>query len=810
MNILVAAPYLPYEGIPHAGGSYLLRHLEGLIRAGHRVALIVPGTPEQRANAPLAPEWLTVILGPDVLAGRTRSRWLRDAAYRRAMNSPPAPNAESLRSVVNAGLIERARSADVVELHWAEYARFASVLRRAAVSTPIAVIEHDVDLEAGSQRVRANANGYRRVLGLLTAPLTRQKERRGLMEADVVLVFKQADEDVLRKAGIATHVHVIDPWLDEPDSAAGERRARSVLFTGALWRRENEDGVVWFLEHVWPLVRAEVPDATFTVAGAAPTDRLRAAAGAPGVDVVADVPDLLPYYRTASAFVAPLFVRGGLKFKVPQAMICGLPVVASTAAAEGVVGVAPAGCLWGVMDDPQEMASSLIGALTEPERAARVGAEAAEWCREFYSFPRSIDRLLAIYSGLAGRQRQRLAAGARATSQLPVEDLGHSDGAVPQMQQSPPASRRRTAIVHEWLDSLAGSEKVFLALADLLPASDLYALTVSPAMQEQLHRRGLTVRTTWLDTPFARAHRGLTLPLMPLAWQTLRPLVKGDDYDLVISSHHAYADSNRIGRRAGHHLVYVHTPARYVWSPELDERGGNPGVRVARPLLQGLDLRAARGVTEFAANSTAVRDRIHRYYHRDARVIYPPVDLEHFVPGSGDTGLDVERGYLLSVGRFIPYKRHDLALRLSADVGVPVVLAGHGPEERALRVLAADLGVEAHFCIKPDDDRLRAIYQGASALVFVGLEDFGIVPVEAQACGTPVIGLAAGGTLDTVVPGVSGALVSESYELGELREALQECRALSRSGVAASARRFSSEVFRQRILEWISDSTGGL
>lgn len=404
MNILAAAPYLPYEGIPHAGGAYLLRHLEGLTRAGHSVALIVPGTPEQRANAPLAPAWLTVILGPDVLARRTRSQWLRDAAYRRAMNSPPAPSAESLRSVVNAGLIGRARSADVVELHWAEYARFASLLRRAAVTTPIAVVEHDVDLKAGAQRVRDNARGYRRVLGLLTVPLARQKERRGLIDADVVLVFKQADEKVLRQAGIATNVHVVDPWLDEPDSAAGERRQRSVLFTGALWRRENEDGVVWFLEQVWPLVRAEVPNATFTVAGSAPTARLRAAAGGPGIDVVADVPDLLPYYLTASVFVAPLFVRGGLKFKVPQAMVCGLPVVASSAAAEGVVDVAPSGCLWAVTDDPQEMAKGLIGALADPERAARAGAEAARWCREFYSFPRSIDRLLAVYSGLAASE----------------------------------------------------------------------------------------------------------------------------------------------------------------------------------------------------------------------------------------------------------------------------------------------------------------------------------------------------------------------------------------------------------------------
>lgn len=402
MKILAVAPYVPYDGILHAGGSYLLHHLHGLSRLGNRVSLIIPGSPTQLAKVPLAPAWLDVIVGPHVLEGRTRTRRVRDAVYRRAMNSPPAPPAENLRSVVGAGLVERARGADVVELHWAEYARFASVLRRAEIATPICVVEHDVDLEAARQRALDHASGYRRRLGLMTAPLARMRERRGLIDADLVAVFKPADEHVLRRAGVRTPIQLIDPWLDVPSGPDPVRRPGSVLFAGALWRRENEEGLMWFLERVWPRVHAAVPEATLQLVGAGPTERLQAAArSTSGVDLVGEVPDLLPYYRSAATFVAPLFVRGGLKFKVPQAMLCGLPVIATSVAVEGVAEVAPVDALWAATDDPAQMAAGLVAALTDEAAAAQVGRTAAHWSRTFYSFPRSIARLNEAYQDLA-------------------------------------------------------------------------------------------------------------------------------------------------------------------------------------------------------------------------------------------------------------------------------------------------------------------------------------------------------------------------------------------------------------------------
>jgi hypothetical protein len=171
VRILAVAPYVPYEGILHAGGSYLLHHFEEMTRLDNQVTLVVPGTPAQLGNVRLAPKWLDVVTGTPVVDGRTPTRRMLDAAYRRAMNCPPSPTVESLRSVRRAGLTELASEADIVELP--EYARFASVLRRAHVRTPISIVEHDVELETARQRVRDHASGYRRWLGTLTAPLVR-------------------------------------------------------------------------------------------------------------------------------------------------------------------------------------------------------------------------------------------------------------------------------------------------------------------------------------------------------------------------------------------------------------------------------------------------------------------------------------------------------------------------------------------------------------------------------------------------------------------------------------------------------------
>jgi glycosyltransferase involved in cell wall biosynthesis len=308
--------------------------------------------------------------------------------------------ASTLRGFNACGFAEEARRADVVELHWLNSTIVLGPLRRAGVRTPVSVVAHDVDLEASHSLLAAVGTRRQRIAAGLLGPLRRAVLCRDLRTADVVYVFKAADEDVLRRGGVRAPVEVLAPNLEiavrtEPP------RPGVVLFTGAMWRPENDHGVRWFLDSVWPRVVEAAPHATFTVAGARPSAELQARSGRHGVVVTGDVPSLTPYYLAASAFVAPLFVAGGLKFKVVQAMAFGLPVVATRIAAAGIADAEPPGPLWAVTDVAEEMAMRLIDLLDRPEAGAALGSDAARWVEEHLSFAASMGRVVTRYATLA-------------------------------------------------------------------------------------------------------------------------------------------------------------------------------------------------------------------------------------------------------------------------------------------------------------------------------------------------------------------------------------------------------------------------
>jgi glycosyltransferase involved in cell wall biosynthesis len=354
------------------------------------------------------------------------------------------------------------------------------------------------------------------------------------------------------------------------------------------------------------------------------------------------------------------------------------------------------------------------------------------------------------------------------------------------------------AIAHEWLAARAGSEKVFETLAETFPSADLYALTRDPEVPYELG--GRPVRTSFLDQGALRERRDLTLPLMPAAWRLLGARAS---YDTVVTSSLACAKGFAPGRSAAHYC-YCHAPMRYAWQPEIDSRShpAGPLVDVALGWLRRWDRRSADWVDSFAANSTAVRQRIRDFYDRDAEVIHPPVDTEFFTPGDG--GSPSEKPYVFAISRFIPYKRTDLAIEAATRAGLPIVVAGSGPLEGDLRATAERVGADARFEIQPSDERLRELYRGAAALVFPALEDLGMIPVEAQACGTPVVGLDEGGTRDTVVQGRTGLRVKDQTAdaFAEALEAVvahppdpAECR--------SHAETFSRPRFIERVKDWI-------
>jgi glycosyltransferase involved in cell wall biosynthesis len=354
---------------------------------------------------------------------------------------------------------------------------------------------------------------------------------------------------------------------------------------------------------------------------------------------------------------------------------------------------------------------------------------------------------------------------------------------------APPLAERSVALVHEWFGTTGGSEKVFRSLGHLIPHADRFVLWRDPGTPGDL-------RQSWLARTPLRRSKALALPVMPLAWRTLTRR----SYDVVLSSSHAFAHTVKVNPDA-RYLSYVHSPARYLWSPGYDGRGGNPLLAGPRRLLQAADLRLSRHVHAYAANSLEVRDRIRRYWNRDAVVINPPVDIGYFSAAPA-ADRDQNRDYLLGVGRWVPYKRFDLMIAVAEAAGVPLVIAGSGPEERRLRELAARASIEVTIVEQPDDAALRRLYWGSRALLYPTHEDFGIVPVEAQACGTPVIGLRRGGLLETVVDGGTGYLVDAEDDL-----AAQVARVdtLDRGRIRTRAEAFAPEVFAARVTAWLSD-----
>jgi glycosyltransferase involved in cell wall biosynthesis len=206
-------------------------------------------------------------------------------------------------------------------------------------------------------------------------------------------------------------------------------------------------------------------------------------------------------------------------------------------------------------------------------------------------------------------------------------------------------------------------------------------------------------------------------------------------------------------------------------------------------------------VHAYAANSHEVRTRITRFWRRDATVVHPPVDTDFFTPGEAP-----DRDYLLGVGRWVRYKKFDLMIDVARAARMPLVLAGFGPEEGRLRRRAADAGIPVTFVIRPDRQRLRALYGNARALLYPAHEDFGIVPVEAQACGTPVLGLGRGGLLETVIDGETGFL-TDTADPDAYVPLVRRLDELRPDRIRRHAETFSHARFAQRLTRWIDDAT---
>jgi glycosyltransferase involved in cell wall biosynthesis len=367
----------------------------------------------------------------------------------------------------------------------------------------------------------------------------------------------------------------------------------------------------------------------------------------------------------------------------------------------------------------------------------------------------------------------------------------------------------RVALIHDWLTGMRGGEKALEVFCEIFPRADLFTLVYLPGTTSPLIEQRTVTRSAIHWLPFAGKLYREYLPLFPMAVEQFDL----DGYDLVISTSHCAAKSVVVTGRA-RHICYCLTPMRYAWD-QFDayfgpDRVGRLGNMVLRPVLAGLARwdRATEGrVHRYLAISQYVARRIALYYNRQSTLVYPPVDTEFYTPAPQPSASPPR---FLVVSALVPYKRVDLAMMAARQAGVQLAVVGNGPERGNLEKLAGD-GVE--LLGWRTDEEIRELYRSSTAAILPGEEDFGIVPVEAQAAGRPVIALGRGGALDTVIDGETGVLFGDTT-VDSLAQAMRRAATIpwDAARIRQHAERFSRARFvtevRQIIDETLSAPVG--
>jgi glycosyltransferase involved in cell wall biosynthesis len=351
----------------------------------------------------------------------------------------------------------------------------------------------------------------------------------------------------------------------------------------------------------------------------------------------------------------------------------------------------------------------------------------------------------------------------------------------------------KIAIVHDYLNQAGGAERVVGTLHTMFPNAPIFTTILDRASLWDV-LRDADIRTSWMQKlPLLKRHFKAYLLFYPGAIERfdLR------EYDLVISSSSAFGKA-AITRRDAVHVCYCHTPMRFVWDYERymeREQYGSSVRAVLVPVLKRFrswDVKTSVRPTQYVANSTVVADRIRRFYGRESIIVPPPVAVQRFTP------VENPEDFYLIVSRLNPYKRVDLVVKAFNDLGRPLVIIGDGPDRATLEGLAKP---NIKFLGRLPDPEVAQYYARCRALLFPGDEDFGIVPLEANAAGRPVLAYKAGGALDTVVDGKTGIFFSELTP-ESLTEAVlrSESTAWDSSAIRRHAEDFAEPHFRERFM----------
>jgi glycosyltransferase involved in cell wall biosynthesis len=349
------------------------------------------------------------------------------------------------------------------------------------------------------------------------------------------------------------------------------------------------------------------------------------------------------------------------------------------------------------------------------------------------------------------------------------------------------------ALVHDWITNVSGAERVLLAIKDIFPEAVIYTSVYKEDSAQAFS--DFEIRTTYLQNyPVFQNRREALIPYAPLAFESLDL----SNFDLVISNT-TFAAKGIITKPETVHICYCHTPTRYLWEQQIDSRasqGRFSGVRRRiSNKLRVWDYAAAQRPDYFIANSETVRKRIKKYYNRDSKVVYPPVETNRFHSTASDTVSD----YYLYVSRLVDYKRADIVVEAFNINGRNLRIVGNGPEKAKLMARAKN---NIKFLNHVSDQELLSEYQNAKAFVFASEEDFGIVPVEAMACGKPVICYGTGGASETVLNGKTGLYFFKQSAV-DINEAIEkfESLALNKQTIIQRAEEFSEQKFKKNFRE---------
>ncbi len=356
----------------------------------------------------------------------------------------------------------------------------------------------------------------------------------------------------------------------------------------------------------------------------------------------------------------------------------------------------------------------------------------------------------------------------------------------------------KVALVHDYLNQFGGAERVLETLTELFPEAPIYTLFYD---KEGVSNKfsGKEIKTSFLDKPFIRKRHRLFIPLFAKAAETMD---LGDNYDLIISDSYGFAKGVKYAR--GFHISYIHTPLRYAWEPEFFLHTLFPKlfIKLASPIvnyLRGWDKKTSERPDLLLTNSAHTAKKIRKFYGRESTLLYPPVDSKTFYP---DKSIKA-KNYYLAFGRIVHFKRFDLIVKVFNDLGLPLKIAGVGPEEKNIQKLIKSPNIEFINRFHGEDE-LRKLICGAKAVIFPQAEDFGLVAAESIACGTPVIAYAEGGALEIVKDEMNGILFNEQNR-ESLIQAIKKFEKIpfDKRKVAKTSKVFSKEIFEKGLRQII-------